>query len=430
MRRDFRALVAALLATWIPFDAVFAGGWHHHHRAAPVFMGGSMPPCGPPAPWAGWEHAVVIDDRPLVAPAPQVFIMEGPVVEVVRPIAPVVVEYPVHEEVIVAGYDTADAVVDACTCDANDVVFVSDGTTIVADGWTTEVVSETAPADAPGVARAPVTPAVEAPTPAEASRPSPPVDPSHAQPSPAAEPAPSPAPSPAPQAAPPVTLPDEQEPEAAVEDKGGDGFFETPLEENRDEARAATDAAPEGNAGRNLFDEVPDEPTEPTDEPMADDELPPEAFERPAGDDGFEFPAEPPMDDTTGDVPGDDVPTEEEGFEGPPGEGAPVAEEGFERSPADMPGDGEAGEDAPAADPFDAGALHTPGMPSRTWRDDTGLHSTEGRLVEIKAASVRILKATGRHTTVPLARLSDADRAHVAGLRKSLTTWGDTAGVR
>jgi hypothetical protein len=91
-------------------------------------------------------------------------------------------------------------------------------------------------------------------------------------------------------------------------------------------------------------------------------------------------------------------------------------------------------EEAPAeSDPFEANTLHTPGQPSREWRDDTGRHGTEGRLVEVHADRVRILKATGRYTTVPMTRLSRADRDHVArvalALGRPAARPGETAGL-
>ena len=77
MRRVHRVFPAVILAAWLPVAPTVAG-WRHHgfHGAmalppmagpafgAPACLG---PAFGPVAPWAGWEHAVVIDDRPLVA---------------------------------------------------------------------------------------------------------------------------------------------------------------------------------------------------------------------------------------------------------------------------------------------------------------------------------------------------------------------------
>ncbi len=65
----------------------------------------------------------------------------------------------------------------------------------------------------------------------------------------------------------------------------------------------------------------------------------------------------------------------------------------------------------PSADPFKI--LAQVERPVRDWVDDTGLFRTRGQLVTIFDGKVRILKETGRTTTVPLSRLSTADRQYV-----------------
>ena len=52
----------------------------------------------------------------------------------------------------------------------------------------------------------------------------------------------------------------------------------------------------------------------------------------------------------------------------------------------------------------------------RTWTDVTGKHQVRGRMKLILLAEnkVRILKTTGKYTTVPLSKLSLADRQFVA----------------
>lgn len=50
----------------------------------------------------------------------------------------------------------------------------------------------------------------------------------------------------------------------------------------------------------------------------------------------------------------------------------------------------------------------------RLWVDDTGSFKINGQLVVILDGKVRILKETGRTTTVPLSRLSNADQEYVA----------------
>lgn len=60
----------------------------------------------------------------------------------------------------------------------------------------------------------------------------------------------------------------------------------------------------------------------------------------------------------------------------------------------------------PVANPFDT-------SDARTWRDNTGTFEVTGQLVVIFADKVRILKENGKFCTVPMRRLSDADRDFV-----------------
>lgn len=53
-------------------------------------------------------------------------------------------------------------------------------------------------------------------------------------------------------------------------------------------------------------------------------------------------------------------------------------------------------------------------LPIREWRDDSGTFTVKARLVLILDEKVKLLKETGRTTTVPLSRLSAADRAYIA----------------
>ena len=53
-------------------------------------------------------------------------------------------------------------------------------------------------------------------------------------------------------------------------------------------------------------------------------------------------------------------------------------------------------------------------LPLRSWVDDTGQFRVQARLIQVLDGHVRLLKTTGRTTTVPLTRLSSADRAYVA----------------
>ncbi len=53
---------------------------------------------------------------------------------------------------------------------------------------------------------------------------------------------------------------------------------------------------------------------------------------------------------------------------------------------------------------------------TRKWTDTTGKHSVEAELVQIKGDRVILKKRDGEVITVPLARLSESDRAHVWNL--------------
>jgi hypothetical protein len=52
-------------------------------------------------------------------------------------------------------------------------------------------------------------------------------------------------------------------------------------------------------------------------------------------------------------------------------------------------------------------------LPERLWTDNSGQFRVTGRLILILDGKVRLLKTTGRTTTVPLDRLSTADREYV-----------------
>jgi hypothetical protein len=66
----------------------------------------------------------------------------------------------------------------------------------------------------------------------------------------------------------------------------------------------------------------------------------------------------------------------------------------------------------PFADPFQTSADGK--LPVRQWVDDSGSFRVKGRLILILDGKVRLLKETGRTTTVPMDRLSDADQRYVA----------------
>lgn len=65
---------------------------------------------------------------------------------------------------------------------------------------------------------------------------------------------------------------------------------------------------------------------------------------------------------------------------------------------------------ATSEDPFSSVQLQ---LPLRKWTDDTGAFEISARLLVVLDGKVRLLKETGRTTTVPLDRLSTEDRQYV-----------------
>ena len=51
--------------------------------------------------------------------------------------------------------------------------------------------------------------------------------------------------------------------------------------------------------------------------------------------------------------------------------------------------------------------------PVRLWTDDSGSFRVDAQLIEVLDGKVRLLKTNGRQSTVPLDRLSQADRDYV-----------------
>ena len=89
-----------------------------------------------------------------------------------------------------------------------------------------------------------------------------------------------------------------------------------------------------------------------------------------------------------------------------------------EAKAADEPAEQEKPADAPAPkkpavedDPF--GAVTPREQPTRLWVDETGTFQIQARLVQVLDGKVRLLKETGKFTTVPMNRLSPADRQYV-----------------
>lgn len=95
---------------------------------------------------------------------------------------------------------------------------------------------------------------------------------------------------------------------------------------------------------------------------------------------------------------------------------APAAEEPKEEAPADAFDDlfKPAAEPQPEAKPAtDEDPFSSVQLPVRKWTDDTGEFEIHARLLVVLDGKVRLLKETGRTTTVPLDRLSAADRQYV-----------------
>jgi hypothetical protein len=65
-------------------------------------------------------------------------------------------------------------------------------------------------------------------------------------------------------------------------------------------------------------------------------------------------------------------------------------------------------------------SLEAPGA-MRLWTDNTGKFSVSAQLVSFTATHVRLLKDTGKYTTVPMTRLSQSDLEFVAYARANWT---------
>jgi hypothetical protein len=90
---------------------------------------------------------------------------------------------------------------------------------------------------------------------------------------------------------------------------------------------------------------------------------------------------------------------------------APAAAPAPAEAPAPAPAEPAKPEADPFADPFKISAEGQ--LPVRAWSDNTGTYHIEGRLIAIFEDKVRVLKSTGKTTTVPMRRLSDADKKYV-----------------
>jgi hypothetical protein len=180
-------------------------------------------------------------------------------------------------------------------------------------------------------------------------------------------------------------------PSAATETPSG--VVPTTAEDSADDlfGADAVDAAPT-DAGTMPDLGTPDEPTTPD-------------ASAPAGDDLFDAPA----DATEG---------------APANEGTSAADDVDDLfSRADQQLERQADEQRATVATSHAASSTTPeaqGMASRMWVDNTGLFTTEGRLIEIGRTYVKLVKDNGRTSTVPLARLSATDFAYIRGLAQRI----------
>jgi len=169
-------------------------------------------------------------------------------------------------------------------------------------------------------------------------------------------------------------------------------------------------------------------------EPEAEEPAKPVEKEEPAA---AEAPEEEPTEEPAPKEAAEEEPAEEEEenlFDETDGDAGDKAEPA-EEDPADEPAAEKTEEPKEEDDPF-AGILRAPSEPVRRWIDNTGIHETIGRLVEVHPDHIRILKANGRHATVPLTRLSRHDQdyvtatgARIAAEQRSQPAVHDTAGL-
>ncbi len=138
--------------------------------------------------------------------------------------------------------------------------------------------------------------------------------------------------------------------------------------------------------------------------------------EKPAAETAAEKPAaEAAVDDLFGDAPAKGAPKPAEPAK--PAEDDPFAppapEKAAEAPDAEAPAAEKPAEPAKPVedDPFKISAEGE--LATRVWSDDTGDFRINGRLIAILDGKVRILKQTGKTTTVPFTRLSETDQKYV-----------------
>ena len=141
-------------------------------------------------------------------------------------------------------------------------------------------------------------------------------------------------------------------------------------------------------------------------------EIPAEVSAEPPVEEPAEEPAEGGLDDLFG----GDEPADE------------PAEEPAEGGLDDLFG-GDEPADEPAEEPAEGGlddlfgaAPRAEELPMRTWVDNTGLFTTQGRLVVIQSDFVRLIKDNGNFTTVKMHRLSENDQAYVTRIAREVGT--------
>ena len=223
---------------------------------------------------------------------------------------------------------------------------------------------------------------------------------------------PVPAPAPAPEENPAPDLPAEETPAEKTPAPQPEPEEDEPVVEPAEERPAPKKPAEPDE--ENLFDEADEnagDDSEPALVPVSSEDAEPVPAAQPAAvDDLFgEAPArETPADEPVAE-PAEEVPASE------PADAADASADEPAEDPADEPAEGKEEGKEPAAedDPF-AGILQAPHEPVRRWIDNTGLHETVGRLVEVHPDHIRILKANGRHATVPFSRLSRHDQSYIS----------------
>ncbi|MFM8495809.1 MAG: SHD1 domain-containing protein, partial [Planctomycetia bacterium] len=213
--------------------------------------------------------------------------------------------------------------------------------------------------------------------------------------------------------------PAEPEEEPLPAKKPAEDLFDEPVEEKpapKKPAKEKPDVEEE-----NLFDEASDD-----DGAKAEPEL------MPVGDEAAAKPAKEASADELFGEPSASEPATEPATEEPAAEAEKKSEEPAEPAEA---AEEKSEEPKTDDDPF-AGVIRAPSEPVRRWIDNTGLHETIGRLVEVHPDRIRILKANGRHATVPFERLSHHDQAYVtatgeriAAEQRSRPALHDTAGL-